>query len=165
MAKNVIINGAIYNSVPYVKIPQTDGKEASFYDTSDATVQAKDTLQGKKTYGVNGAINGSMADNGDVSSTITSKSSITIPEGYTSGGTISIADTDKLISANIKKGITILGVSGSNMVLDTTISSGGATSDSLLKGYKAFVNGEEINGNATVPTITQDTSTHVLTIK
>ena len=167
MAKNVIINGATYNSVPYVRIPQTDGGMAEFYDTSDATAEASHTLTGKTTYGASGLINGSMANNGDTSGTISTKAgTVTIPEGYTSGGSVELAESQKnlLVSANIKKGITLFGVSGSSMVLDTTISSGGATASNIMNGYKAFVNGAEVTGNATVPTVSQDTSTKVLTI-
>lgn len=167
MAKNVIINGATYNSVPLVRIPQTDGGTAEFYDTSDATAEAQHTLTGKKTYGASGAINGSMANNGDTSGTIATKTgTVTIPEGYTTGGSVGLAEAQKnlLVSANIKSGVTLLGVSGSSMVLDTTISSGGATASNIMNGYKAFVNGAQVTGNATVPTVSQDTSTKVLTI-
>lgn len=168
MAKNVIINGATYNSVPYVNIPQTDGKEASFYDTSDATAEASHVLAGKTTYGASGLVNGSMANNGDTSGTIATKAgAVTIPAGYTTGGTVELAEAQKnlLVSSNIKKGVTLLGVAGGNMILDTTISSGGATASTIMNGYKAFVNGAEVTGNATVPTVSQDTSTKVLTIR
>ena len=40
MAKNVIINGVTYNSVPEVNIPINGGGTARFMDTSDATAEA-----------------------------------------------------------------------------------------------------------------------------
>lgn len=61
MAKNVIINGASYNSVPYVQIPlASGGGNAVFYETSDATGQAAHILAGYTAYGVSGKISGSL---------------------------------------------------------------------------------------------------------
>lgn len=60
MAKNVIINGASYNSVPYVNIPlAAGGGNATFYETSDATAQAANILSGFTAYGASGKISGS----------------------------------------------------------------------------------------------------------
>jgi hypothetical protein len=59
MAKNVIINGASYNSVPYVNIPlAAGGGNATFYETSDATAQAANILSGYTAYGANGKVVG-----------------------------------------------------------------------------------------------------------
>lgn len=60
MAKNVIINGNSYNSVPYVSIPlAAGGGNATFYETSDATAQAANILSGYTAYGASGKISGS----------------------------------------------------------------------------------------------------------
>lgn len=60
MAKNVIINGASYNSVPYVQIPlAAGGGNAVFYETSDATAQAANILAGYTAYGASGKVSGS----------------------------------------------------------------------------------------------------------
>lgn len=168
MAKDVIINGSSYTSVPQVRIPLASGNgDAIFYDTSDATAQASHILTGKNAYGQGGLISGSMADNGDTSGTIATKTgTVTIPEGYTTGGTIELASSQKnlLVAGNIKSGVTLFGVAGSSMVVDTSIASGGATASNILNGYKAYVNGGQVTGTATVPLVSQDTSTHVLTI-
>ena len=59
MAKNVIINGASYNAVPYVQIPLAGGGgNAVFYETSDATAQAANILSGYSAYGASGKISG-----------------------------------------------------------------------------------------------------------
>lgn len=59
MAKNVIINGASYNSVPYVQIPlAAGGGNAVFYETSDATAQAANILAGYTAYGASGKVSG-----------------------------------------------------------------------------------------------------------
>lgn len=167
MAQNIKINGVTYNSVPYVQIPKSTSGNATFYDTSDATAATGNILSGKSAYGSNGLVNGSMANNGSTSGTISAKTgTVSIPEGYTTGGTVSIASAQQnlIISGNIKSGVTILGISGSSMVLDTTLSNGAAGASNILSGYSAFVNGQKVDGTATVPTVSQDSSTHVLTI-
>lgn len=167
MAQNVIINGVAYNNVPSVQIPLVGSGTAEFFDTTGATATTTHILTGKSAYGASGLINGSMADNGAVSGTISTKAgTVAIPEGYTSGGSVSIASAQQslLVSGNIKSGVTILGVSGSSMVIDTTLNSGGASASNILSGYSAFVNGSKIDGTATVPTVSQDSSTKVLTI-
>lgn len=59
MAKNVIINGASYNSVPYVQIPLSGGGgNAVFYETSDATAAAANILSGYSAYGASGKLTG-----------------------------------------------------------------------------------------------------------
>lgn len=167
MAKNVIINGVTYNEVPYVDIPQSGGGTASFYDTSDATGASADTLVGKDVYGPDGKQSGSMPENGDTSGTISTKNgTVTIPAGHTSGGTVQLSNEAKaaIIAENIKAGATILGQAGKSTVIDTEIASGGATAGAIVNGYSAYVNGVKVDGNATFPTVSQDSSTKVLTI-
>lgn len=168
MSKNVVINGVTYSNVPSVKIPLsgTSG-DATFYDTTDADAVARNILTGKTAYGASGLINGSMANNGSTSGTISTKAgTVSIPAGYTSGGTVQISSAEqaKIIASNIKSGRTILGISGSSMILDTTLASGGATASTILSGYSAYVNGAKVDGTATVPTVSQDSSTKVLSI-
>ena len=133
MAQNVIINGVTYSNVPEVDIPKSGGGTAKFYDTASADAAAGDILTGKTAYGASGSIGGSMANNGSTGGTISTKAgTVTIPAGYTSGGTVSIASaavTD-CTAANILSGKSILGVSG----------------------------------GLTVPTVSQDSSSKVLTI-
>ena len=116
MAQNVIINGVAYSSVPEVDIPKSGGGTAKFYDTASADAAASDILTGKKVYGSSGELTGSMANNGSTSGTISTKAgTVTIPAGYTSGGTVGISSTEqaKVIASNIKSGVTLLGVAGS----------------------------------------------------
>ena len=116
MAQNVIINGVTYSAVPEVDIPKSGGGTAKFYDTAAASAAAGDILTGKSAFGASGEISGSMADNGSTSGTISTKAgTVTIPAGYTSGGTVSISSTEqaKIIASNIKQGVTILGQAGS----------------------------------------------------
>lgn len=116
MAQNVVINGVTYQNVPEVDIPKSGGGTAKFFDTADATAEAAEILTGNTAYGPSGSISGSMANNGSTSGTISTKAgTVSIPAGYTSGGTVSIttAEQNKIIASNIKSGVTILGVAGS----------------------------------------------------
>lgn len=114
MAQNVIINGVTYSNVPEVDIPKNGGGTAKFYDTADSTLTAADLLTGKTAYGASGQISGSMANNGSTSGTIGTKAgTVTIPAGYTSGGTVSLTNVSDCVSSNILSGKSILGVSGS----------------------------------------------------
>lgn len=116
MARNVVINGVTYQAVPSVQIPLVGGGNAMFYDTSGADISSSDVLTGKVGFGASGEVSGSMANNGSTSGTITTKAgTVTIPQGYTSGGTVKISDTEqaKIIASNIKSGVSILGIAGS----------------------------------------------------
>ena len=115
MAQNVVINGVTYSAVPAVDIPKSGSGTATFYDTADGNITSADVLTGKTGYSATGSVSGSMANNGSTSGTISTKAgTVTIPAGYTSGGTVAISATEqsKIIGANIKSGVTLLGVSG-----------------------------------------------------
>ena len=166
---SVVINGVTYSNCPEVDIPKSGGGTAKFYDTSEANITQGDVLTGKKGYGSSGEVSGSMANNGDTSGTISTKDGVvSIPSGYTSGGTVAISNAEKsnLDSMNIVDGKTILGVSGYGMNKNTVITPIGteATSARILSGYKAWANGNLVTGSLTVPTISQDGTTKVLTI-
>ena len=116
MAKNVIINSVTYQNVPEVDIPQSGGGTAKFFDTSDADITSADVLTGKTAYGSSGAVPGSMVNNGSTGGSISTKAgTVTIPAGYTTGGTVGISSTEqaKIVASNIKSGVTLLGVAGS----------------------------------------------------
>lgn len=116
MAQNVIINGVTYSNVPEVDIPQSGGGTAKFYDTSGADVNSTVLLTGSTAFGASGEVSGSMANNGSTGGTISTKAgTVTIPAGYTTGGSVSISSTEqaKITASNIASGVTILGVAGS----------------------------------------------------
>ena len=133
MAQNVVINGVTYSDVPEVDIPKQGGGTAKFFDASGTDAAAGDVLSGKKFVNGSGEGTGSMTNNGSTSGEIETKAgTVTIPAGYTSGGTVGIkaSAVEDLVSANLLSGKTVLGVSGS----------------------------------LTVPTISQDSTTKVLSI-
>ena len=116
MAQNVIINGVTYQNVPEVDIPKSGSGTAKFYDTASANITSADIPVGKTGFGASGEVAGGMPVNGDTSGTISTKAgTVTIPAGHTTGGSVSISATEqaKIVAANIKSGVTLLGVAGS----------------------------------------------------
>ena len=85
-------------------------------DTSDDTAVVAEILNGKTAHARGTALTGTMPNNGAVAGTISTKAGqYTVPQGYHDGsGKVSISSTEqaKIIAANIKSGITILGVQG-----------------------------------------------------
>ena len=133
MAQNVVINGVTYSDVPEVDIPKSGGGTAKFYDTAAADIAAGDVLSGKTAFGASGTVSGSMTNNGSVSGEIETKAgTVTIPAGYTSGGTVGLKSSAiaDCLAGNILSGKSILGV----------------------------------NGTLVTPTISQDSTTKVLSI-
>lgn len=130
---SVVINNVTYANCPQVSIPKSGGGIADFFDASETDVIPANVLGGKKFIGASGEDVGTMVDNGATGGTISTKSgTVTIPAGYTSGGTVSLqssAVTD-CTSGNILQGKTILG----------------------------------IQGNLSMPSISQDSTTKVLSI-
>ena len=114
MAQNVIINGVTYSAVPEMDIPKSGGGTAKFYDTAGDNAAAGDILTSKTAHTSSGAVTGNMANNGTTGGTISTKAgTVTIPAGYTSGGTVSLSGVTDCVAGNILSGKTILGVSGS----------------------------------------------------
>jgi hypothetical protein len=85
-------------------------------NTQDATATASEILTGKSAYNKGVKITGAMPNNGAVSGSITTKAgAYTVPQGYHDGSgkvTISSSEQAKIIPANIRDGVTILGVQG-----------------------------------------------------
>lgn len=85
-------------------------------DTSDDTAQVAEILSGKTAHARGAKLTGTMPNNGAVDGKITTKDGeYTVPQGYHDGsGKVGIDATEKakIIAANIRSGITILGVIG-----------------------------------------------------
>lgn len=167
MAQSVKINGVTYDSVPKVEIPLSSGSgNAAYWDTTGATAAADNILTGKTAFGAAGSVTGTMANNGAVTGSIsTVAGTYTVPAGYHNGkGTVSIASAEqaKLISGNIRAGVTVLGVSGKASVVDTAGAT--AAAGTIISGKTAYVNGAKVTGSLTLVSVAQDSSSKVLTI-
>ena len=113
---SVIINNVTYSTVPEVDIPLSSGSgTAKFFYTGDADVTAGDILTGKTGFNGSGSVSGSMANNGSTSGEIeTVAGTVSIPAGYTSGGTVGIkaSAVSDLSASTLLAGKTVLGVQG-----------------------------------------------------
>ena len=85
-------------------------------NTQDATATDAEIINGKIAYVRGNKVTGKMKNNGAVSGAISTKAGkYTVPQGYHDGsGTVGIDATEqaKLTPANIREGVTILGVAG-----------------------------------------------------
>lgn len=80
--------GKVLSGVLVDPIPQ------NYIDTSDANAQSQHILYGKTAYVGSSKLTGSMPNNGSASASIDglTVTSVTIPAGYTSGGTVSLTN-------------------------------------------------------------------------
>ena len=95
---------------------QITGTNTKDSDTTDATATAGELLATKTAYVNKNKITGTMPNRGQVSGEISTLTPYTIQNGYHDGsGTVEISQTEqsKIISGNIKSGVTILGIEGS----------------------------------------------------
>lgn len=85
-------------------------------DSTDATAAVAEILSGKTAYARGSKLTGTMKNNGAVEGVIsTVAGEYTVPQGYHDGSgkvTIDATEQAKIIAANIREGITILGVEG-----------------------------------------------------
>lgn len=151
MAVDVRINGADYPGVPAIDVPKTNnGGTATFYDTSGDTASDAQVLNGRKYHNAYGQRTGIMPYHGFTNLNIADKGMTYLDSGYylSVQAQISPAEQAKIVSENIKSGVTMLGVSGKNTVVDTEISTDAASAEDIASGKKAFVDGVELTGTA-----------------
>lgn len=112
VAPNTLLTGATAHDKSGAQITGTCSYDS---DTSDATVAVAEILKDKTAYARGAKIVGTMPNNGPKNYTISDLNDQTISLGFYDGsGKISIdsAEKAKIIPANIKNGVSILGVQG-----------------------------------------------------
>lgn len=104
-------------------------------DTSDATAVAAEILNTKTAYKNGEKLTGTMPNRGAVAGTIATKAgTYTVPQGYHDGsGTVGIDSTEqaKLIPANVREGITVLGVTGTMSGSEDVVAAAASVTPSL----------------------------------
>ena len=139
---SVVINQITYQNVPEVDIPKSGGGTAKFYDASETDITSGDLLNGKKGIGPNGEVTGN----------IQSKSAHT----YTpTGSSQSIASGQYLSGAQTIEAVVCTNLSASNIKSGVTVKIGTATDDDSVTS---------VTGNLTLPTISQDSTSKILSI-
>ena len=167
MSQSVKINNATYENVPKVEIPLSSGTgNATFWDTTGDTATEEKILAGETVHSASGPVTGTMPNIGAQTETIAKKAdAITISKGFHNGtGKVSIAAAEqaKIISDNIKAGVTVLGVAGSSTVVDTADAT--AAAGTIVSGSTAYVAGQKVTGTLTLVKVTQDSTTKALSI-
>ncbi len=92
------------------------GTNTNDVDSQDATAAVAEILKDKTAYARGAKLTGTMPNNGSIIKEITSVAEeYSVPMGYHDGsGKVKIAETEqaKIIPANIKQGVEILGITG-----------------------------------------------------
>ena len=112
VAPNTLLTGTTAHDKTGAQITGTCSYDS---DTSDATVAVAEILKDKTAYARGAKIVGTMPNNGAKNYTISNLNDQTIAMGFYDGsGKISFDSTEKakIIPANIKNGVSILGVQG-----------------------------------------------------
>ena len=112
VAPNTLLTGTTAHDKTGAQITGTCSYDS---DTSDATVAVAEILKDKTAYARGAKIVGTMPNNGAKNYTISNLNDQTIAMGFYDGsGKISFdsAEKAKIIPANIKNGVSILGVRG-----------------------------------------------------
>lgn len=85
---------------------------ANTVSAGQTAASASQILSGYSAWVDGAEVKGNIANNGSVSGTITTVGgTVTVPAGYTTGGTVSV-DSTNISAGNIKAGVVILGVTG-----------------------------------------------------
>jgi formylglycine-generating enzyme required for sulfatase activity len=118
-------------------------------DTSNATAQANDILEGSIAW-----VGGNQILGASPRLSLQENSSIVL-EGFYGGGQLSEIEPD-LISDHLRAGVDIFGITGNSHIIDS--SSGNATAAQLLGGAIAWSRGQELHGTL-VPKVLSNANT------
>ena len=116
--------------------------DSNVVDTSSGDAAAGDIRAGKKAWVGGAEVSGNLSEGSNVTG-VEGHLSVYIPDGIYELKKATAQDGD-LISANVKSGVNIFGVSGDSNVVNT--SSGDAGAGDIMAGKKAWVDGSEVAG-------------------
>jgi hypothetical protein len=120
-------------------------------NTASGNATTNDLLAGRVAW-VNGA-----AITGAIPTRLLASTTVVVNAGYYAATNLAAVDAD-LATGNLRAGTTLFGVTGSPMIVNTA--SGNATSNDLLAGYVAWVDGGAVTG--AIPTRTLADTTTVM---
>lgn len=127
-------------------------------DTSDADAVSLNILSGKTAYVKGEKLTGNMWTYAGTDVRITQRDyRMTIEQGYHDGtGSVAIADTEKakIVPENIRKDVSILGITGTLTGDDTSDAT--ASASDIQSGKTAYVNGDKLTGTCTYDADTSD---------
>ena len=106
-------------------------------NTASGNATSNDLLAGRVAWAAGAAVTGAMPTRTLAATTVV------VNAGYYAAANLAAVDAD-LATANLRAGTTLFGVTGSPMVVNTA--SGTATSNDVLAGYVAWVDGAVVTG-------------------
>ena len=134
MAQNVVINNVVYSECPQVDIPKQGGGTASFYDTSDATLNnGNKMLSGNTAYANGTKYTGSIATKTQTDLSA-SGDTVTVPAGYyASNATKAVSAGSATAPASITGSSASVSTGTNTLTLSKTVS----ITPSVTAGYVA----------------------------
>lgn len=132
MAQNVVINGVTYQNVPSVEIPKSTSGTASFYDTSDATLDSGNKmLSGYTSYANGTKYTGNIPSKSSSDLTV-SGATVTVPAGnYESNASKSVSSGSATAPASISGTSASVSTGTNTITLSKTVS----VTPSVTAGY------------------------------
>lgn len=133
MAKNVVIREVVYQNVPSVDIPLSDGSgKAVFVDTSDATLSnAANLPSGVTAYSKGTKYTGTASENDSTDLTV-SGATVTVPAGYYSAQASASVSSGSATAPNSISGTSASVSTGTNTI---TLTKSISVTPSVSAGY------------------------------
>lgn len=139
---SLVINNVTYASCPEVDIPKQGGGTAKFFYTGDSNGAAADLRNGKKMFGANGEVTGSMTEKNAASYNPSTSDQTINANQYLSG-------------AQTIRAVTVSGLSAAVIASGVTVKIGCTADDDCVTS---------LTGTLASPVISQDNTSKVLSI-